>query len=247
MTYHEATLLGILYTDGCLSKKGKNCWRFYVSNTSWQIVEAFKESMVRLFDLPESRVRISQKQVNDKPFYKAVVDSSQIGWELVRKYGTFRTQEYSNPKNGSIYPAARLTFLQEENLGLVARFLKLAFSCDGGVNLYVARSKYPFLIRNVYLACKHPLLQLDYKRLLGRIGIQAKIIRSDRKIFIQGQKKLKKFAKEIGFLEGVKITQHSVYWQGWEKNKVLKLALASYGNPQRIFKLPQFISLRVMR
>ena len=27
----EALLLGILYTDGCLSRNGKRCWRFYNS------------------------------------------------------------------------------------------------------------------------------------------------------------------------------------------------------------------------
>lgn len=246
MNYDEATLLGILYTDGCLSKKGKNCWRFYVSNTSWQIIQAFKDSMMELFDLPESRVRISQEQVNSKPFYRAVVDSSEIGWELTRKYGTFRTQEYSRSENGSVYPAARLPLLQEVDLNLVARFLKVAFSCDGGVNLYVARSKYLFLIRNAYLACKHPTLRLDYQVLLSKMGVKVKIIKDDRRLLIQGRENLERFAERIGFLEGVRVTQKSTFWQDWEKNRVLRLALASYGNPKLIFDLPQF-SPKAMR
>lgn len=245
MTYDEATLLGILYTDGCLSKKGKNCWRFYVSNTSWQIIKAFRESMIKLFNLPESRVRISQKQVNDKPFYVAIVNSSEIGWQLIRKYGTFRTLEYPNSKDGDGYPPARLPFTRKQSLGLISQFLKIAFSCDGGVNLYVARSKYPFLIRNVYLACKHPSLQLDYQRLITRLGIRSKIVAGDQKIFIQGRKELVKFAKKVGFLEKVEFTQHSAYWQGWEKDEVLRLALTSYGNPQSIFKLPQFFRVMI--
>ena len=68
MDSNEATLLGILYTDGCLSPKSKNGWRFYLSNTSWQIIKAFKESFINLFDLPEKRIRISQKLINGKLF-----------------------------------------------------------------------------------------------------------------------------------------------------------------------------------
>lgn len=242
MTYHEAILLGILYTDGCLSKKGRNSWRFYLANTSWQIIEIFKISMMNFFNLPASRIRISQKEVNGKPFYKAVVDSARSGRKLIKQYGTFRTLCYKKSKQGSVYPPTRLPLFKGVNPGLLAQFLKVAFSCDGGVNLYVARAKYPFLIRNVYLACKHPQLQIDYQGLLKRVGIQTNIISSDGKILIQGQEKLRRFSEKIGFLPEVRITQNSAYWQGWEKSKVLDLALASYGKPQLIFKLPQFNS-----
>ncbi len=108
MDSSEVTLLGILYTDGCLSPKGKNGWRIYLSNTSWQIIEAFKESLMKLFNLPEYRIRISQKLVNGKPFYKAVVNNKEIGQFLTNKYGTFRTLKYSKKVNGRIYPPASL-------------------------------------------------------------------------------------------------------------------------------------------
>ena len=75
----EATLLGILYTDGCLSKKSKNCWRFYLSNTSFEIIQTFKDCMVNLFDLDSQRIRISEKTVNGKPFYKELVNYISSG------------------------------------------------------------------------------------------------------------------------------------------------------------------------
>lgn len=239
MDSNEATLLGILYTDGCLSPKSKNGWRLYLGNTSWQIIEEFKESLIKLFNLPEKRIRISQKIVNGKPFYKAVVDDMKIGKFLTEKYGTFRTLKYLSEINGSVYPPASLpSSLQDPSTTCL--FLKVAFSCDGGVNLYVARNKYTWLIRNVYLACQHPVLIKQYFNLLKKIGVESKILWQDELIRIQGRKSLEKFVSKIGFLKGVKITQHSAYWQGFEKQKVLELAIASYGNPKVIYNLPQF-------
>lgn len=239
MDPNEATLLGILYTDGCLSPKSKNGWRFYLGNTSWQIIEAFKKSFIELFNLPEKRIRISQKIVNGKPFYKAVVDDMRIGRLLTDKYGTFRTLRYLSEINGSIYPPASLPNKLKDP-SIICQFLRVAFSCDGGVNLYVARNKYTWLIRNVYLACQHPTLIKQYYLLLKKVGIVAKILWQDELIRIQCKHNLEVFANKIGFMEGVRITQHSAYWQGVEKQKVLHLLLASYGNPKVIYNLPQF-------
>ncbi len=80
--------------------------------------------------------------------------------------------------------------------------------------------------------------QYDY--LLKKLGIVGKILWKDEILRIQGKNSLENFAKEVGFMEGVKITQNSAYWQGVEKQEVLKLAIKSYGNPQLVFKLPQF-------
>ena len=240
----EATLLGILYTDGCLSKKSKNCWRFYLSNTSFEIIQTFKDCMVNLFDLDSQRIRISEKTVNGKPFYKAVVDSGVCGSFMTAKYGTFRTLAFKKEGGEILYPPTKLPFGQKTGRPLISRFLKAAFSCDGGVNLYVAvykKTGYKFLIRNVYLSCHHPQLQLDYKRLLDLLGIHSKILKSDNRVIIRCRADLKNFRDRIGFLNGVKITQHSAYWQGRDKNEVLDFLLSSYDDSGMIMKLPQFV------
>lgn len=240
MDLNEAILLGILYTDGCLSRKGKNGWRLYLGNTSWEIITAFKVAVMGLFKLPEYRVRISRKIVNDNPFYIVVVDSVEIGRVLNKKYGTFRTLKYSLNNKTSIYPTASLPSILDEDKTILCSFLKVAFSCDGGVNLYIAYNRYKWLIRNVYLACQHPTLVKQYSFFLRKLGIRNKILWKDELIRIQGKQDLEKFAKTVGFMKGVKITQNSAYWQGIEKQKVLELAIKSYGNPQLIFNLPQF-------
>lgn len=243
ITTQESILLGILYTDGCLSKKTGNGWRFYLSNTSAEIIQTFRQCMIEVFGLGSRRIRISQKLVNGKPFYKAVVDSAYCGSILTAKYGTFRTLAFRERGGRMVYPPAKLPFTSNTDHDIISNFLRAAFSCDGGVNLYVGRSKsnYKFLIRNIYLACKHPQLQLDYQRLLSSLGIRSKILARDNRILIQRRLELEKFREKIGFLDGVKITQHSAFWQGWEKNKVLDLALFSYGRANVILSFPQFL------
>ncbi len=243
----EATLLGILYTDGCLSKKSKNAWRFYLSNTSFKIIQIFKNCMIRLFELDTKRVRISKKIVNGKPFYKAVVDSASSGEFLNSKYGTFRTLAFKNNEDKEVYPPTKLPFNKDSDHKVICKFLKTAFSCDGGINLYVAKSKfgYKFLIRNAYLACKHPQLQKDYHNLLKIVGIKSKIISKDWKILIQGRDELNKFKEKVGFIDGVKITQNSKFWQGVEKMKVLNFAINSYNNPSKIINLSRFKRIKI--
>lgn len=243
----EATLLGILYTDGCLSKKSKNCWRFYLSNTSYKIIQIFKNCMIKLFKLDSKRVRISEKIINGKPFYKAIVDSGPLGEFLNSKYGTFRTLAFKGKNGKEIYPSTKLPFNKNSNRKIISKFLKTAFSCDGGINLYVAKSKfgYKFLIRNAYLSCKHPQLQLDYQKLLKVFDVKSKIIKKDGKIFIQGKDELNKFKEKVGFIKGVKITQNSKFWQGVEKEKVLDFALNSYNNPRKIINLSRFKRIKI--
>lgn len=243
ITNEEATLLGILFTDGCVSKKSKNCWRFYLGNTSFEIIQTFSECITNIFSLDSKRVRISQKLVNGKPYYKAVVDSGYCGNVLISKYGTFRTLAYKDGDGKKTFPSTHLPFSSSTNKKVLSEFLKAAFSCDGGVNLYVAKVKtgYRFLIRNVYLSCYHPQLQSEYQKLLSLLGIKAKIILKDHRILVQGRDELRKFKEKISFLNGVRITQHSAYWQGREKNEVLNLILSSYGKPKSILNLPQFL------
>lgn|GEM_PF-1381231 len=247
----EATLLGILYTDGCLSKKTKNCWRFYLSNTSLEIIQIFKDCMIKLFGLDSRRIRISEKQVNGKPFYKAVVDSTNCGKYLTARYGCFRTLAFKK-RGRKIYPPTKLPFTEVNNHEVIACFLRAAFSCDGGVNLYLGLGKpgnYRFLIRirNVYLSCHHPRLQRDYQRLLSYLGIISKVLPTDNKIIIRSKAELQRFRDKVGFLDGVRVTQHSAFWQGWEKNKVLDLAISSYGYPKLVLDLPQFQDNDIVR
>ena len=96
-----ATLIGLLYTDGCLSPKGKSSWRFYFSKKSERLVTIFAECMQQCFMLPAPRVRLGFTQDG---LYRAIVDSKAAGDMFTEQFGTFRTLRYATGE----LPKARL-------------------------------------------------------------------------------------------------------------------------------------------
>jgi hypothetical protein len=247
----EASLVGILFTDGCVSPKG-NGWRVIVSNNSRAVVDRFEETMSVCFGKSVRRALRGKLHVG-------VLDSKETGQQLIDRYGTFRTEACgahqgcpylrggSKPcrqcdpitYDGVSYPPATLPEFSSDSE--VAAFLQSAFSCDGSVNLYVARrARNRWLIRNVYLACKHPVLLFQYVSLLARLGIRARVQQSDWRAMIRGREAISLFAKLVGFIPGAIIGANSPFWHGRTKADVLQLLLESYGNPQLIYDLPQF-------
>lgn len=237
MNQQLAILTGLLFTDGCVSRKGMS-WRMYFSNTSFNLIELFKNCMIHAFRLPSVRVRIRKKGAN---FWVAVVNSREIGDYLWKNFGTFRTLRF---KDGKL-PEARIPIAKLSKDKYVRDFLKAAFSCDGGISFYPAhrngaRGGTHWLIRTVFLCCKHPQLRKDYLCLLTILGIKARELPKDGRIEIETENDIKRFSQLVGFVEGTRITQHSKFWNGQEKQKILRRMVASYGNPASIYNLPQF-------
>lgn len=239
-----ATLIGLLYTDGCLSPKGKSSWRFYFSNKSERLVAIFRESIMQHFALPSSRVRLGM--TNDG-LYRAIVDSKQMGGTLTQKFGTFRTLRYAN----GMLPEAHLPVKELLQHKVAPDFLRAAFSCDGGVSLYVARrggsrGGTNWLIRGVYLACAHPILRHEYQMLLTALGIKSRNVAGDGKIKIETEKDIRMFYNLVGFLRGVHITHTSRFWPNVEKQELLTRLIQSYESPRAVYTLPQFNQKEVM-
>src|SRR3989338_1152505 len=86
------------------------------------------------FALPENRVRLD---MTSDGLHRAIVDSKEAGQLFTEKFGTFRTLRY---KNGEL-PKTKLPIEELIRHNVVKEFLQSAFSCDGGVSLYVARRK----------------------------------------------------------------------------------------------------------
>jgi hypothetical protein len=96
------------------------------------------------------------------------------------------------------------------------------------------------LIRNVYLACKHPTLIHQYVVLLRRLEIKSRVVLQDWRVLIQGREPIVSFAREVGFMPGSVIGANSPFWCGCTKAEVLELLLESYGNPRSVYDLPRF-------
>jgi len=246
-----ARLIGILYTDGCVSPKGSS-WRIIVSNNSRSIVDAFGEAIHSCFGKTIRRFTRGKLNVG-------ILDSKEVGEILVNGNGTFRTEACRVGQgcpflrggrkacrdceptfhDGIQYPPATLPDFAANSE--ISAFLQSAVSCDGGVNLYVAhRGTTKWLIRNVYLACKHPTLIRQYWELLAKLGIKSRIMGKDWRVLIQGRIPITRFSDLVGFLPGSLIGANSPFWRGRTKSEILGNLLESYGNPRIIYDLPVF-------
>jgi hypothetical protein len=112
---------------------------------------------------------------------------------------------------------------------------------DGAVKFYTAQNKkgQKWLERCITLACHHPKLRGQYIELLKSAGINAINIESDNVIKIRRRENFEKFRRDIGFLPGIKVTRHSKFWVGAEKNRVLKMMVDSYLKPSKYLSLIQ--------
>jgi hypothetical protein len=104
------------------------------------------------------------------------------------------------------------------------------------------RGSTKWLIRNVYLACKHPTLIQDYFGLFAKLGIKSRIMFKDWRILIQGRIPITRFARMVGFMTGSIIGANSPFWRDRTKSAILELLLESYGNPRIVYDLPVFSS-----
>lgn len=230
------TLIALLYTDGCVSKHGVNSWRIYFSNSSLVAINLFVDSLVRVFEVPPERIQVKKKEQN---LYSAILTSKEVGNFLTNSFGTFRTLKFSD----GAYPDTVLPVGRLVRSNMVAPFLRVSFSMDGGVKFYpaVRRSGGKWLERNVFFACHHSKLREQYCHLLERLSIRPVNIEYDNVIKIRGRRNMERFAEKVGFVRGIKVTKHSKYWCGVEKNEVMRLMVESYRNPSKYLSLPNFV------
>lgn len=237
MSTSLARVLAFLYTDGCVSPKGKS-WRIYFAVKSKVLADLFHRSLAETFAIEEGRVRRSYTR--DR-LEKAVVDSKEIGTYLVSRFGTFRTLQYQD----GAYPNTSLPVADLIICHQVAEFLRVAFSCDGGVSFYPARRSIGtktsiWMIRTVFLSCKHPVLRSQYLHLLHILDVKAREVPKDGKIKIESEHEIRKFQSNIGFVPGTEITGNSKFWNRNTKQEVLAMMVNSYGHPSEIYQQERF-------
>jgi hypothetical protein len=234
-------MIAMLITDGGISPHQETSWEIHFRNKSDQLNTLFREVTYSLFKVyPTAKVRSDGTTIQR-------LRSKNIGEKLLNITNSYRTLacesspicgRYRNaripclkcsPKeySGVAYPTIKFPTEIEKNTQLAKIFLKIAYSCDGGVSLYEAhRDKQSWLIRKVFIDSKHPLVRNYYQKLLEKLGFRTKIYGSQ--IRIQKREMFKKFSKEIGFVKGVKIGKDSKYWVDKTKNELLSLLLRSY-------------------
>ena len=229
-------LLAFLFTDGGISRHGVNSWRIFFANSSLPAIEMFRALLADSFNIPLARIKVRPRQGHH---YFVTLTSKEIGNFLIERFGTFRTLKF---KNG-LFPTTSIPVAWLEQTQSFPLFLKVVFSMDGGVKFYPMCDKNKgkrWLERRIALACHHPELRKQYSYLLEKAGIRAVNKEKEKIIVISRKENLLRFARDIGFLDGITVTRHSKFWIGEEKNEVMRLMIQSYEDPRVFLALPNF-------
>ncbi len=107
-----------------------------------------------------------------------------------------------------------------------ARFLRIYASCDGYPSIFPRTGTWSAVERIVAIVCHHPQLKQRISQLLADVGVPHTIKKYS--LEMRSKDSIEKFAKTVGFVDGVEMTGNSRYWEGIDKNKILFKILKSY-------------------
>ena len=215
-----ARLIGLLLTDGSLwcNKKSK-LWSISFTSNSDELVAEFENLIFELFHL-----KVHKRLYKGSWEVKGGI-SKKVAAELTSYSPTYRTLAYSKEENK--YPESKIPEFIFERLELAKEFLRYAFTGDGTVIFNIGKARYGFRFdRCVKLYCEHPNLRKQYYELLEKLGYKPTMLKDA--VLLRKPENIKKFEREIGFVEGVKISGNGL-WKGIPKSQLLKFAANSYG------------------
>lgn len=214
-------LIGLLITDGCVTWSGGS-WRITFTGKSKELHKIFKEKVNKLFGINKFTEIIDKLGVLSTSFR-----NKKIAEFLHKEIPTFRTKPFGN---GELPPTRLPTFFKELSSKELAEILKVMFSADGsavlGVKWHKTKARWVFT-RRISFASVHPTIREQVAELLReKFGMNPKIWKKE--IVLDEKNDIFRFQKEIGFVDGVKISRKSKNWIGFEKNKILELIVKTF-------------------
>ena len=216
-------LVGLLLTDGSVSKR-KTTWTIELTGKSMSLHKIFKEKVTKIFGIQKFT---EFKDKRDIWLAKTKFSSTAIASLLLQIVPTFRTRQFSDAS----FPKSRLPeFIFSLASHEIQEILKVMFSADGGISMWVSRHKKKRvweIRKRIFLASKHPEIRQQVVLLLKKIGIEAKD-RKSGEVVIWKKSQIEKFHSIVGFVSGVKVTKDSKHWTGFEKSQILDLAVRTF-------------------
>jgi hypothetical protein len=239
-----AEFIGILISDGGISF-GPSSKEIFFVGTSSELARRFSKLSNEIFGINPRR--IFRKTRTFKDVYDLRIRSDKAISFILGLMNTCRTRPCHNTPScpklrnrsyqscleckpvdhfGKKYPMVKIPDFITMNKKYSRYFLRMVFTCDGGVSLYPRTGHGKLRIeRELFLGCRHPLLRKEYVKLLSTFQIRSMDKPKKGKVLIRDLKNMRKFRKEIGFIPNVKATGDSKYWEGLEKNKFLGFAI----------------------
>ncbi|MBI2578330.1 MAG: LAGLIDADG family homing endonuclease [Candidatus Aenigmarchaeota archaeon] len=215
-----AQLIGLLITDGSLwCNKKSGLWSISFTSNSNELVAEFERLIFEIFHLKlRKRIYKGSWEVKSGISRKAAA-------ELISYSPSYRTLAYNKAENK--YPGTIIPEFILSNSELGKQFLRYAFTGDGTVIFNIGKARYGFRFdRCVKLYSEHPNLRKQYFGLLEKLGYKPTMLKDA--VLLRKPENIKKFEREIGFVEGVKISGNGL-WKGIPKSQLLKFAANSYG------------------
>lgn len=217
----RAVLQAMLLTDGSVVPE-RNQISF--ANTSMVLINQFCNLIEDVYDRKTGKLQ-NGKSAKQHVFITQL-KSKEICQDLLYDVQTYRTSPFKDES----YPETNLPKLWTQfNNEEIAIILRTIFDTDGGCSLRVAwrgERKCFEIERTLFIACQHPMLKIQYKELLNKLGVKCSI--SKDKITITSKENFELFRKLINFSDGVLIGYDSKHWQGIEKKELLSAIIQSY-------------------
>lgn len=219
-------LIGLLLTDGSVSFSSRS-WKIVFSSKSEVLLNVFRNKMQNLFDVKSFSENIDRFKVKS-----LIVRNKDISNLLFKFTPTFRTKQF---KDGS-FPQPKIPdFIQELPKNELSEVIKVMFSADGSIVLGVKWNKFKrswVFTRRVQITTINPFLKNQLVKILKE-NFQMKPQVWPKEIALERKEDILKFCKEIGFVKGLTISKKSKNWCGLEKNKILELAIRTFGLEKR--------------
>ncbi len=118
--------------------------------------------------------------------------------------------------------------MTEKNLEIVAKYLRIIASTDGGVAFYHNKRNDGYIRaeRHIIVGCKNPVVRNQIQELFSKLDIKTRIVKEGLRI--SGRENLERFRDKVGFIPGCLVTSKSFRWRGYTKNEVLNFMMTSY-------------------
>lgn len=221
--------MGYLFGDGSLRIKKSRQVEAAIECADKVIVEEFANICRRLLKRDVGKIHTRKRSENWRETYSFYCKfNKEFSKILFSLSPTYRTK----PKDGE-FPKIRIPEIIYKNEENAINFLQAIANSEGSVQLRVAKhGKWFELTRFVKISCSHPQLLHHTALLLMMLGIENRKHPKKKpvSVIIQQKESLVKFSKKIGFLRGIKVGNLG-RWKGYDKNFILKTAIASFELP----------------
>jgi len=232
-------LVSLCLSDGGIGYSSETSY-IHFTNKSDILLDLFKKE-IRKFTSSKIHEQKKPRGITLRIFDKNLVN------ELIKISPSFRTKPCNHfpicpylksdkinlrlkhphvKSNGFVWSEIKIPESLFRNKKDKSEFLKIYISCDGYPSIFPRKDSWSAVERIVAIICHHPMLKQRLSELLDDLKVPYTV--KENSLEMRSKEAIEKFEKEISFVDNVKMTGNSKYWEGITKNEILRKILKSY-------------------